>query len=225
LREVVKLEKITQMEFKHPNRSFVAFVFIFLLVIVIGLLTINRPDLQYKISTEETIEQIITKEYEFYPEDLAGIVEFEDSSYTIVDLRNPYEFIKGHIKGALNIPSNSLLDKENIKLFDQFVKDSLIVVLYGQNQLEANGPWMILQQMGYENIKVLLGGYDYFTTGPLDMYDMPEIPDYLVEEPAYDYYGIMEALGSRAPDEASSDQPEVVIPTRKKKETVVEGGC
>ena len=101
----------------------------------------------------------------------------------------------------------------------------MTVVLYGQDQLEANGPWMILRQMGYENVKVLMGGYHYFTTGPLDFYDMPEIPKYLVEEPAYDFYGVMETLGSRQPDEIISDQPEVVIPTRKKKESVVEGGC
>ena len=213
------------MEFKHPNRSFVAFVFTFLLVIVIGLLTINRPDLQYKLGTSETVEQLMAKEYEFFPEDLVGIVEYGDSAFKIIDLRNPYEYIKGHINGAINIPANSMLDKQNIKMLDQFAADSMTVVLYGQDQLEANGPWMILRQMGYENVKVLMGGYHYFTTGPLDFYDMPEIPEYLVEEPAYDFYGVMETLGSRQPDEISSDQPEVVIPSRKKKESVVEGGC
>lgn len=213
------------MEFKHPNRSFVAFVFTFLLVIVIGLLTINRPDLQYKLSTSETVEHLVAKEYEFFPEDLVGIVEYGDSSVKIIDLRNPYEYIKGHINGAFNIPANSILDKKNIKMFNQYAADSMTVILYGQDQLEANGPWMILRQMGYDNIKVLMGGYSYFTTGPLDFYDMPEIPEYLVEEPAYDFYGVMETLGSREPDEISGDQPEVVIPTRKKKESVVEGGC
>ena len=76
----------------------------------------------------------------------------------------------------------SLLDKDNLKLFKQYAADSISVIIYGQSQLEANGPWMILKQMGYQNIKVLLGGYHYFTTGPLDFYDMPEVPEYLVEE-------------------------------------------
>lgn len=214
------------MEFKHPNRSFVAFVVIFVLVIVIGLLTINRPDLKYKRTLKETNSILLENEDIIYPEDFAGIVEYGDETYTIVDIRNPYEYIKGHISGARNIPANSLLDKKNLKLLDTFSKDSLTVVLYGQNQLEANGPWLILKQMGYDNLRVLMGGYHYFTSGPLDLYDMPDVPEYLVEEPSYDYYGIMETLGSMSPEDVeATDQPQVVIPTRKKKESVVEGGC
>jgi len=214
------------MVFKHPNRSFVAFVFIFILVIVIGLLTINRPDLKFSMSMEEAIEQVILNEDEMYPEDLVGIIEMEEPGYVLIDLRNPYEFMKSHINGAVNIPSNSILDKANLKMFKQHLADSVTVVVYGQTQLEANGPWMILKQMGFQNIKVLMGGYHYFTTGPLDFYDMPEVPEYLVEEPAYDFFGVMETLGSRSiEEEESGDQPQVVIPTRKKKENVIEGGC
>lgn len=214
------------MEFKHPNRSFIAFVFTFILVIVIGLLTINRPDLKYKISSEETVEILINNEDEMFPEDLAGIVEWGDSGYVILDLRNPYEYIKGHIAGARNMPFNSLLDKASLELLDTYASDSLTVVLYGHDQLEANGPWMILKQMGYNNVKVLMGGYHYFTTGPLDMYDMPEIPAYMVEEPAYDFYGLMESLGSiNIEDLQENTGTQVVIPTRKKKESVIEGGC
>lgn len=213
------------MEFKHPNRSFVAFVFIFILVIVIGLLTINRPDLKFTMSQEEAIEHLMLNEDEFYPEDLVGIIEMEEQGYVLVDLRNPYEYMKGHIKGAVNIPTNSLLDKDKLKIFKQHMADSATVIIYGQTQLDANGPWMILKQMGFQNIKVLMGGYHYFTTGPLDFYDMPEVPEYLVEEPAFNFFEVMETLGSRSFEEESGTQPEVVIPTRKKKETVIEGGC
>ncbi len=214
------------MEFKHPNRSLVAFVITFILVIVIGLLTINRPDLKYKRSVDETLEAIMLNEDNIFPEDLVGIIQMEEPGYAIIDLRNPFEYIKGHIKGAVNMPSNSILDKDNLKAFKQFASDSVEVILYGQNQLEANGPWMILKQMGFDNMKVLLGGYHYFTTGPLDFYDMPEVPAYLVEEPCCDYYGTMEELGSISIEDAgASDQPQLVIPSRKKKENVVEGGC
>lgn len=213
------------MEFKHPNRSFVAFVFIFILVIVIGLLTINRPDLKFTMSQDEAIEHLMLNEDEFYPEDLVGIIEMEEAGYVLVDLRNPYEYMKGHIKGAVNIPTNSLLDKDKLKIFKQHMADSATVIIYGQTQLDANGPWMILKQMGFQNIKVLMGGYHYFTTGPLDFYDMPEVPEYLVEEPAFNFFEVMETLGSRSVEEESGTQAEVVIPTRKKKETVIEGGC
>lgn len=213
------------MKFKHPNLAFVSFVVIFVLVIVIGLLSLNRPDLRYTLTAEETLARLAKNEDLMYPEDLAGIIEMEEEGYAVIDLRNPYEFIKGHIAGAMNIPANSLLDKENLKMMDNFAKDSVQVVLYGRNQLEANGPWLILKQMGFDNLKVLMGGYGYFTTGPLDIYDMPEVPAYLVEEPKYDFYGIMEEMGSGEMTIPEGDQPQAVIPVRKKKTNVVEGGC
>ncbi|MEE4255541.1 MAG: rhodanese-like domain-containing protein [Bacteroidales bacterium] len=211
---------------KHPNLNFIAFVVTFILVIVIGLLTLNWPDLEYKRSLEETVEVILQEEDLVYPEDLVMIVEYEEPGYAIIDLRSPYDYIKGHINGAVNIPVNSILDKENLKTFNQYVTDSVTVVFYGKDQLEANGPWMILKQIGFDNIKVLMGGYHYFTTGPLDIYDMPEIPAYLVEEPAYDFYGTMEEMGSAdLTGGAYEPQTEVVTPTRRKKASVVEGGC
>ncbi len=215
------------MNIKSSNLSFLAVVLIFVLVIVIGLLTLNRPDLKFTLTINETLEQGSFTEDEIFPEDLVGIIEMEEPGYAIMDIRSPFEFIKGHISGAINIPTNNLLDKENIKMFKQYAADSVVVIMYAQDQLDANGPWLILKQMGYNNIKVLLGGYHYFTTGPLDFYDMPEVPDYLVEEPAYDFYTIMEELGTRSIDESitSDDQPQVVVTKRKKKESVVEGGC
>lgn len=214
------------MKNKHPNLSFVAIVVIFVLVIVLGLVTLNRPDLTYQLSTGETLDQVILNEEVFYPEELVGIIGTDDPAYAIIDIRNPYEYIKGHINGAINIPSNSLLDKENLRDFDEYAADSVTVILYGQTQLEANGPWMILKQLGYDNFRVLMGGYHYFTTGPLDFYDMPEIPAYLVEEPAYDFYGIMEEMGSAPVGPAGAGtETQVVVPTRKKKQSAAEGGC
>ena len=214
------------MNFKHPNLAFVGFVIAFILVIVIGLLTINRPDLKFKLTEDETLEQILLDEDVIFPEDLVGIIEMEEPGYLLLDIRNPYEYIKGHITGAENIPANSILDKENLKMLDNQVKDSVNVILYGQTQLYANGPWLILKQMGYNNIKVLMGGYHYFTTGPLDFYDMPEVPAYLVEEPLFNYYEVMEEMGSTSIGEDNdAGQPQIVIPSRKKKGSVVEGGC
>jgi len=211
---------------KHPNLNFIAFVVTFILVIVIGLLTLNWPDLEYKRSLEETVEVILQEEDLVFPEDLVMIVDYEEPGYAIIDLRSPYDYIRGHINGAVNIPVNSILDKENLKNFNKYATDSVTVIFYGKDQLEANGPWMILKQMGFDNIKVLMGGYHYFTTGPLDIYDMPEIPAYMVEEPAYDFYGVMEEMGSADfSGGADETQTEMVIPTRRKKESAVEGGC
>ena len=52
----------------------------------------------------------------------------------------------------------------------------MVAILYGKDQLETNSPWMLLCQLGFDNIKVLFGGYDYMANEDTDCYDMPEIP-------------------------------------------------
>ncbi len=197
---------------------------IFIAVIIIGLITIRKPDLEYKLNPEQLLEAILENTDEIYPEDVEYFVEFEEPGYACIDLRSPYEFVKGHISGSINIPANELLEKENMETFDGFVKDSLIVILIAETQTEAIGPWMLLKQLGYNNLHVMLGGWNYYAN-PIDPYDMPEIAPYLVEEAKYDFMTIMETLGSNPNIGQSADAPEMVIPTRKKKSSAVEGGC
>lgn len=71
-------------------------------------------------------------------------------------------------------------------------KDSVTVILYGKDQLEAYRTWMLLRQLGFDNVIVLLGGYDYMADEDINYYDMHEIPLYLVEEPLINYAKFIE---------------------------------
>jgi len=197
---------------------------IFIAIIIIGLITIRKPDIEYQLSPQETVDALLEEPEEIYPEDVEYFADFEEPGYAFVDLRSPYDFVKGNVAGSINIPSNMILEKESLDLFDKFVEDSLTVILIAETQSEANGPWIVLKQLGYNNLKVMLGGWNYYAN-PMDPYDMPEVPPYLVEEAKYDYMTIMETLGSNPNIGQSADAPEMVIPKRKKKTSAVEGGC
>lgn len=198
-------------------------VYFFALVLLIGLLSIREPVYKYEMNPEEAMEVALSYDDEIIPEEVSEIVYYEDSGYVIIDCRSPYDFERGHIDGAVNIPSYSFFEDDNLDVFE--TEDSTIFILYGKDQLQATGPYLILRQMGYENLKVLLGGYDYYSTHSLDYYDMPEDPEYYVETPKYNFAEIMMEMGGDAQVVQDADQPEVVIPTRKKKESVIEGGC
>lgn len=212
-------------ELNRTNRLTIgALVFIFLLII--AYLFVKSPDHKYQIDVESANEAILMFEDEIFPEDVASIIEYGDSGYYFIDVRYSDDFAKGHIETADNIPLPLLLEKENIDLLNQLAKDSVTVIMYGQTQNDANGAWMLLKQMGYNNIKVMLGGYHYYTTGPLDLYDMPDIPEYLVEDPLYDYAAVIEEIGGPVtPGMDADESPETIVPVRKKKKAVVEGGC
>ena len=67
-----------------------------------------------------------------------------------------------------------MLSDKTLKKFDQYAKDSIAIVLYGNIQTDANGPWMMLKQLGYTDVKVMLGGYNYYSKEPSDLEEMPE---------------------------------------------------
>lgn len=154
---------------------------------------------------------------------------YDSSMAVFVDIRAINEYENGHLENALNIPITQLLAPENKVLYDQWLRDSSVVVLYGNNQLEANAPWMLMYQLGYTNMRVLLGGYGYIDRLYLDALEEGEV--YTLEDPAYDYAGIIEGvkkekelakLKKEAPKKQEVKKPVVV---QKKEKKASEGGC
>jgi rhodanese-related sulfurtransferase len=237
LREVAKPESnpwfllilcLIKKEFQMKDKGtkpLVIVVLIFVAVLAIGWISTQRSGLEWTTTTQETLDYLLEADYQVLPEDVAYFVEFEEPGYVYVDLRNPYEFIKGNVATSVNIPRNQLLEEPALEYFNQQAQDSMKVVLIHCTEAEATGPWMLLKQLGYDNIKVMKGGWSYYANESLDPYDMPDIPKYEVEEPAYDFAAIMELMKASPAAAASQDAPEVVIPQRKKKKSAVEGGC
>lgn len=195
-------------------------------ILVIGFITLKRPDIEFTRSLEQSIPLLKSGQDNIYPKDVAGIVESGDATFFIIDLRSPEDFHKSHIGNAQNIPLQDLLASENLRLIKKLAKDSIIIVLYGHDQLQANGAWMLLKQLAFDNIKVMPGGFDYYSTSSLDLYELPEIPVYMVEEPKYDYRGVLDSLSGDQPVEnlnINANEPVQVIKRKKKSNT--EGGC
>ena len=158
------------------------------------------------------------------PDEAMENIAYEDSNFILVDLRNPYEYNKGFLNNAINIPVSDILNTESIEFFKQMEKDSIIVVFYGNNQREANGPWMLLKQLGFNYTKVLLGGYNYLADEDIDYYDLPEIPAYFVEEPIMDFAAFIEEAGN-VPEVETEEEQKIIQPVKRKKKIVAEGGC
>ncbi|MCF8307513.1 MAG: rhodanese-like domain-containing protein [Bacteroidales bacterium] len=197
----------------------------FVAVIFIAMISINQPEHPYELSHDEALDTTLAMaEMEVYPEDVPMMLEDSASNHVFIDVRNPGEFIKGHIEGAKNIPVNSILKESSLEFFRE--KDSATTaILYGKDQIQANAPWMLLTQLGFNNIKVMKGGYEYYSTHSLDIYDMPAIPEYMIEEPMYDYQQVVEETPGIGDVKVETEGPEKVVPKRKKKERQVEGGC
>lgn len=122
---------------------------LFILLVLIGLLTYKKPKFLYATNTKSTLEKIIDDNY------LVTINEVYNPDYVLIDVRNQYEFEKGHIENAINIYTPEILNDENSGLLNNLKEKNKTIILYGNKPDEVNAPFLLLYQLGYENIKLL----------------------------------------------------------------------
>ena len=189
---------------KHLSRNF---AFLVLLFFISGCK--HETNKRYQLSPEKLLNAYISKEDMVTKEKLANILLCnKETVYQLVDIRTPHEFIISHIKGAINIPAKDILDEE---YFYQLNQDEKILVLYSTDAGGAIGPYLILKQLGYKNIKIALGGFDYINQYVINSYGI-KTGAFEDEKPRYDFLRLI----------ASTDMPKVdsiIRPTFKRLNT------
>ena len=160
---------------------------------------------EYKISAQETLDAYLLGEDILSVEKVANILLCKhEHHYQMIDLRTPPEFIKGHIDGAISIPAKNVLDME---YFDVFNQDEKINVLYCRGKNQATNIYLILKQLGFKNIKVALGGYDYINDFIVEKYGINS-GDYYGEKPKYDFIRLVSGIAQPKKDSISA--PKVI---------------
>lgn len=163
-----------------------------LLLVSIVLFSCNSESRKkYAINSEEALEAYISKKDILSVEKVANILLCKhDHIYRMIDLRTPHEFAQGHITNAINIPAKNVLDMDYYQLFNQ---DEKINVLYCRGKNQAINIYMILNQLGFKNIKVALGGYDYLNEYVVAQYGVKS-GDYDDEKPKYDFLRLISGV-------------------------------
>lgn len=85
--------------------------------------------------------------------DLAGLLSVQET--VLLDVRQPEEYEAGHMEGAFNVPLREL--GENLDLLPDKSASIVVICKGGARAMLAATS---LQILGYENVKVLKGGYD-----------------------------------------------------------------
>jgi rhodanese-related sulfurtransferase len=196
---------------------------IFSAIIILSLIFMPKPKKSFKITEKQMLEQLIAKEGIIGPEKIVDLIYQPDSSYQFIDLRSTPEYLKGHLPKAINIPVDRLFDKENEEILNQTDK---INVLYSSDHSAACGPWMILNQLGYHNNKIMLGGYNYVNEFIINQY-APMTGNFRDEKAKFDYAKIIgETSGSNVKTTNSENEKASNMPViKKKKEGKSSGGC
>jgi rhodanese-related sulfurtransferase len=125
---------------------------LFLLVIVISLLTFKRPEFNFPNSSEKTLEFVNNHNHVM---SLADFQKLEADSYLLIDVRSNFDYSKGHMEYAVNIPKSQLLDPETKKIIETAVSREKPLIIYGKNPETANAACLLLFQLGYEQLQLL----------------------------------------------------------------------
>jgi len=188
---------------------------LFILVLVIGVLTFKQPRNVYKKTQEETLTAIKSTDYLVHLEDIVN------KNPVIIDVRSKSEYTISHIENAINIPTAEILENKSISLLNDVKNTGETSFIYGKNPEEANSSWMLLYQLGYDNMKIL-----NVETHHID--NKLVVRNYSLEKPIANYADIFKTIAPEKIEKVKKTVPKPrkkVIPVKKKKKRKPEGGC
>ncbi len=122
---------------------------LFILIVLIAVLSYERPKHLYKVNSIATLEKLTSADY------FVSLSTINNTDYVLIDVRSQFEFEKGHLENAINIYTAEILTDDNSDVFEEIKEKNKTAILYGANPNEVNAPFMLLYQLGYNNIKIL----------------------------------------------------------------------
>lgn len=184
---------------------------LFLAVTIVVLTYLFRPKYpEYNAGLEESYRLMTDQSKQIPIKDIAN--------KQLIDIRPANVYAQGHPANAVSIPLRQLLDRESVALLDRLLGNGQEAVLFGSDELQATAPWLLLQQLGYKNLKLLKGGYT-------SQNEFKETPATSTEIPSFDKtaFQVKPELNKATDPQTIRKAPETVLPVRKPASTG--GGC
>jgi len=195
---------------------------VFSIILLIALVVYNSKRPYYVLNPQESLEQITQKAQFVDAYKMAKILRQNDSTYQLIDVRKPREFITSHVKGAINIPIARLFDIKYDNILNQ---DKKINVLIGTAASESIIAYMLLVQEGYNNLRAVKYSSAFIQSNIVDKF-APLSGGYDDSRAYFDYKKIVSQTAGASVGSATSAPVKKKAPLKRKKKAVEdEGGC
>ncbi|MCF6185380.1 MAG: rhodanese-like domain-containing protein [Bacteroidales bacterium] len=207
--------------------------YIFMAVVFIGLalLLVLLPEkhTSKELKPEQLLQEINDDTRYVTTDEVAQKMMSGDAFTTLIDVRSPDEYNKYHLTGAVNIPLDSILNKDkngNYVNEDVLNQDIVTNIFYSNGTVYANQAWVLLRRMNYKNNYVMKGGLNKW----IETVIRPKQPVQTASQKEFELYNFRRAASmffgggtiSSAPAENSAPAPIIKKKGGKKEE---EGGC
>lgn len=130
------------------------------IALVLGVLILFLPaqdNSGYKFDPESLSKEIAQSSDQIDPGSLSEWLIEGRRDFMLVDIRSEKEFADGAIKGAENIPLDTLLLRDTI----ESLPTEKLIVLYSNGSSHAAQAWLVLKSAGFDSY-TLEGGYNYW---------------------------------------------------------------
>ena len=193
-----------------------------ILVVLIALLSYKRPKHLYTVNTHDTLEKVTNYNY-FMTQN-----EIDKGTHFLVDIRNSFEFDKGHLENAINMPSPEILSEDNSEILENLKEENKTIAIYGNNPNQAIAPYMLLSQLGFDNLKILMVENSYsqnkLITKNVTIENSTADVTAFIKESIQKTEEAMKKANIVVKQKAITP-PKKIIPVKKKKKMPAEGGC
>jgi rhodanese-related sulfurtransferase len=202
-----------------------AAIFIGLALVLVSL---EERHASKQLKPEQLLLEINNEDRYISTDDVARSIISDNEFMQLIDVRSPEEFNEFHLKGAINIPLERILDKnkkgkyEYKDVFDQDIKTN---VLYSNGTVYASQTWVILRRMRYKNNYIMKGGLNRW----IETVIQPTKPPVTATDNEMALYHFRKAasmyFGGGAVAAPSKDNAPTPIIKKRSGQQEEEGGC
>ncbi len=197
------------------------FLAVFMLVLAFGTMFFKETNRPKETPPEQLLWDIVRPNRYVSTDQVAKMIIQHDPSLEIIDVRNEDEYNKFSLPGAINIPLDSLLNKNNLLYFGV---PGISVVFIANDDIASDKAWVLTKRLGFNGTYVMKGGLNNWMETIINPKEPSEeasaraIADYEFRRGAMMYF-----TGAGTGNVESSKA--TVTITRRKKTSAVAGGC
>ncbi len=153
---------------------------------------------------------------------IAKMIIENDPTLELIDVRAADEYGGFSLQNALNMPLDSIVSDN----YQEYLGiDGMNTVFFSNDDIKADQAWVIAKRLGFDNVYVMKGGLNCWMSTIIK----PLEPEETASSEAFELYSFRKGAsiyftGNNIESSSESKKTTLNI-TRKKKQSVAEGGC
>lgn len=203
------------------NRNYI-FLAALLIVLAGGLILLPDRTNYQQIDPETLMRDIVQPSRFVTTDQVAEMIIQGDPTLELIDVRPTKDYESFSLPRTINIPVDSIL-LQDYKSYLGIT--NMKVVFFSDDDIKADQAWVIAKRMGFNSMYVMKGGLNQWIRTIIQ----PEAPPETASKIEFEKYNFRKAASIyftgneiTAPEEGSKSKLNI---KRRKKSSVVEGGC